>query len=60
LFYHVWGWFIDLSSSRGQGGLTYAEIQAWSTLTGIQPTSEEMELLRGVDQAYLKQQANER
>ncbi|EAQ9998801.1 hypothetical protein R5S71_004705 [Salmonella enterica] len=38
---YLWEWFITLT--RGSAGeVTYSEIKAWSELTGIIPTADEV------------------
>lgn len=56
---YIWGWFCDLNRSRGNNGfglnaLSYSEIQAWSNLLSIRPHAWEIELLRSIDNEYLK------
>ena len=52
-------WFDKCAAGRGSadlGGklpLTWAEIDAWARLSGIQPTPFEVGILRGLDTIYL-------
>lgn len=55
-------WFADLSAARGSNGfsadpISYAEMQAWSELSGIRPTPFEVECLRELDVAFLNSMA---
>lgn len=55
---HVWGWFIELCASRQHGAyavqsLTYAEIEAWSRLTGRALRPFEVAWLRTLDALWL-------
>ena len=50
---HVWGWFLDLHGSRGEGGINYAELLAWAQLNELTPTPFEIRLLRELDRAFL-------
>lgn len=56
---YLWGWFLDLHSSRGEGGLTYSEIAAWAALTGIEPSPWEISILRRLDRTYLASRAED-
>ena len=55
--WHVWAWFQDLASSRDgeqiNKPLTYRELHAWAQLTGVQPTPDEIELIRLADRIVL-------
>jgi hypothetical protein len=55
---HVWRWFDDLQSARGNSGfglnpLSYSELQAWATMTHCAPTPFEVRLLKDLDLLYL-------
>lgn len=59
---HVWSFFIALHRARGSNGmgpnpLSYSDIAAWSSLTGIIIRSSELEVLLDIDQAWLSSQA---
>lgn len=61
---HLLGWFHDLNTGRGSNGfglnpLTFAEISAWSSLTGTVIRPAEVRLLKAMDLAYLKANAPE-
>lgn len=51
---YLWGWFLELDSTRDIGGMgvraiRYAEIQAWAALTGRSPRPEEIALIVRID-----------
>lgn len=55
---YVLEWFGELSAARGSGAaganpIGYAEIAAWSHLTGLVPTPFEVSVLRRLDAAFL-------
>ena len=56
---HIWGWFIELSRSRGSSGMggpspiSYMEITAWSHLTKSEPTPFEISCIMGLDSIWL-------
>ena len=56
---HVWRWFVELSRSRGSGGMggpspiTYPDIWAWSHLTKSEPTPFEVSAIMGLDTIWL-------
>lgn len=59
---HVFEWFCDLSDARGGNGfslnpVSYAEIAAWSALTGARPSPWEIKAIRAMDAAYLSELA---
>lgn len=61
---HLWGWFQELSSGRGNNGfgpaaLTWMDIEAWTRLTAIEPTPFEVLTLRSMDAAFLSAHAAE-
>lgn len=41
---HIWQWFCALAAASPEG-ITYREIEAWSRLTGHQPTPQEVRLI---------------
>lgn len=47
---HVWTWFCELS--RCPDGVGYADIQAWSALTGARPSAFEVECLMQLSAIY--------
>lgn len=54
---YVWHWFCELSAARGSSGfgpnpLGYADIDAWSRLTGRQPDVFEVSCLMALDGTY--------
>ena len=55
---HVWGWFVELSTTRQCGftanPITWAEIHGWSVLTGVRPTLLEMKWIQMLDMEFLK------
>lgn len=53
-FRHVWNWFLELTTSRGEGGLPYSEIQAWQRLTGRSLSIHEVKLIKMIDRRYLE------
>lgn len=59
---HIWSWFISLHRARGSNGmgpnpLSYTDIHAWSSLTGIGVRQSELDALFEVDQIWLAKQA---
>ena len=51
---HLWDWFLELSGGRqGLSPLTYAEIQAWASLTGRSPEPWEVWVLKRMDSLFL-------
>jgi len=51
---HVWRWFSQLANRRtGLARLSYAELAAWSALTGVRPTPREIDLIVRLDDAFL-------
>lgn len=50
---HVWDWFLELNSARGEGGISYSEIKAWLELTGRSITPFEVQLIKKIDIAFL-------
>ena len=59
---HVWRWFAELNARRPRGEgdhpISYAEIDAWARLSGIQARPFEVAALLAVDNAFLS--ANEK
>ena len=56
---HVWSWFLELDSSRGNSGfshfpITYADLKAWQEMTRIRLEPWEVSALRRLDAAYIK------
>lgn len=58
---HIWGWFLQLSATRGGGfgpaPLAYSEIEAWTRMTGDDPTPWELERIMELDRIYLNHMA---
>lgn len=58
---HVWGWFKSLHTRRGGSmgpePLSWRELHAWSAMTGIRPSSWELEALDGLDDCWIAEQA---
>lgn len=55
---HVWYWFLELDSARGNNGysnnpISYNEILSWAWLTGRKPSALEVDVLRRLDITYL-------
>ncbi len=50
---YLWGWFCDLSNGRGDGPLTFSEIQAWSNMMKTDPKIWEIEVIKALDRAFL-------
>lgn len=55
---HVWDWFPELAARRGAGmagpnPLTHADVLAWATMTGRDPTPDEVRLLLRLDDTWL-------
>ncbi len=56
--YHLWEWFHELSAARHYDdgrpkAITFADIKAWSELTGEKPDPWEVATLRAMDDAYV-------
>jgi hypothetical protein len=56
---HIWEWFHEVHSARTSNGfgpnpIGYAEIAAWSKLSGIRPNMHEVKMLRELDRVYLE------
>jgi hypothetical protein len=61
---HIWDWFTQLSRTRssngfGQNPISYAEIKAWSELTGVEPQPDEVFAVMTLDSVYLGVQSEE-
>ena len=62
----IWRWFCELSPGRQYAGmgeplpLSWAEIAAWSALSGARPTSSQVALIRRLDACFLERQAKNR
>lgn len=59
---HIWGWFRALDAGRGGNGfgpnpLAWAELESFARVQGLRFTPFELELLRGLDHAWLTAQA---
>jgi hypothetical protein len=55
---HIWNWFLDLHAARTSNGfgsnpITFAEISAWSALTGARPSEFEVGAIRRLDVLYI-------
>lgn len=50
---HVWEWFLELHSARGEGGISYSEIKAWCELNGRIVTPFEIGLIKQIDVVFL-------
>ena len=55
---HVWAWFIELHNARPQTGMgvspiTYSEISAWSSLTGVIPNPWEVGVIKSIDRVFI-------
>jgi hypothetical protein len=55
---HIWESFLDLHTSRGMGvngpnPLTFSDILAWSTLTGLEITPFELNCITALDSLWL-------
>lgn len=54
---HVLAWFGELSNARrcglaGMEAIGFADVEAWSRLTGARPTAREVRLIRGLDDLF--------
>lgn len=59
---HVFGWFTELSATRGSNGfganpIGYRDIADWSRLTGELPTPFEVSCILALDSAFLRSRA---
>ena len=62
---HIWAWFWTLNQRRQSGmdgpqPLTYTEIQAWQSSTGVIVRREETAILFGMDNTFLETLAKTR
>jgi hypothetical protein len=46
--------FVDLSRCRGDGAISYADMDAWSRIKHYELSSTEVEMIQRFDQAFLK------
>ena len=58
--YYLWEWFCELSGGRGYAEfgalpLNYSEIFSWSQLTHSEPEAWEVEVIKTIDRAYIKE-----
>lgn len=56
---HIWSWFIELSNARpaGLSGLepiSYPVIESWMRVTGSEPSSNDVSMIRKLDDLYRK------
>jgi hypothetical protein len=54
----AWEWFLDLHNSRGMGvngpsPISFSDILAWSTLTGLAPTPFDVKCILALDNLWL-------
>ena len=61
----VLGWFFQLHRRRGVGmhgeqPVSWTDMDAWSRMTGHQPTRDELQLLERCDMAYFAAKAERR
>jgi hypothetical protein len=62
---YLWDYFLELSATRPQGysgplSITYQEIAAWKDLTGKIVTPMDVEVIKRLDQTYLRVVSNGR
>lgn len=54
----IWSWFCDLAAGRGGGfgpaAISWMEVAAWQTLRRTQLADWELDLIRALDNAYLR------
>lgn len=55
---YLWGWFLDLHSSRGSNGagpnpIGFPDIRFWAELSGERPSPWEVLMIRRLDQIYI-------
>ena len=50
---HVWEWFWDVVSGKGEDGW-WTSLQAWSAMTGVVPSLWESRLMGKLHEAYNK------
>lgn len=58
LLAHIWQWFLELNQARqysemGAMSITFSEILAWSTLSGVSPEPYEVRVLKQLDNVAL-------
>lgn len=56
---HLWAWFQEINEGRtgtgyGSNQITWADIHAWSILTGTKPHPWEVRLLKSLDRVWRK------
>lgn len=56
---HIWEWFWQIHKGRSSGmsgpnPLTWSDLYAWASLTGLQVRPIEFEIIKDIDSAYLK------
>ena len=57
--FYIWEWFQEVVDGRNYAGMgqplpiSWAEIKAWSELTGTEPTTWEIQALKMIDRVYL-------
>ncbi len=59
---HVWSWFLTLHQARGSNGfggnpISFADIAAWVSLTGVIVRPQEIEAILAIDRVWLAHQA---
>lgn len=57
---HLLEWFFALDAARSSNGMGanpigYGELDAWSRLTGAEPSPQEVVILKRMDTAYLNE-----
>jgi hypothetical protein len=60
---HIWDWFCDISRGRSSGfgvsAIAWADVDAYMRLRGIKPMWWEVNLIRELDDAFIKSRAEE-
>lgn len=59
--FHIWFWFNELNNTRSEGfsgtlPITYSEIKSYFDLMKIEPTDQEISLIKRFDVVYLNYQ----
>lgn len=57
---HVWKWFLELHTCRGNNGfgpcnISFSDIASWMAVTGNKLVEWELSAIQQIDAAYIKQ-----
>lgn len=57
---YLWGWYMELHRARGDGPISYGEIEAWKRLLKRPASPLDIEILCKLDMAYERVDARHR